>query len=86
MSIESFLTNSLISASSSGLSLLFPILATALAYFHYEALDNEASPIDLPSEMLLPSYDFIVIGGGSAGTCMFEILIIFVIRKQISFL
>ncbi|XP_039305528.1 uncharacterized protein LOC105194944 [Solenopsis invicta] len=67
MSIESFLTNSLISASSSGLSLLFPILATALAYFHYEALDNEASPIDLPSEMLLPSYDFIVIGGGSAG-------------------
>ncbi|XP_012061306.1 PREDICTED: glucose dehydrogenase [FAD, quinone] [Atta cephalotes] len=67
MGIESFVTESLTSASTSGFSLLFPILAAALAYFQYEALDNEAPPIDVPSEMLLPSYHFIVIGGGSAG-------------------
>jgi len=69
MGIESFVTESLTSASTSGFSLLFPILAAALAYFQYEALDNEAPPIDVPSEMLLPSYHFIVIGGGSAGMC-----------------
>ena len=68
MGIESFLAGSLNSASTNGL-FFFPILAATLAYFHYEVLDNEASPIDVPSEMLLPSYHFIVIGGGSAGTC-----------------
>ncbi|XP_018310633.1 glucose dehydrogenase [FAD, quinone] [Mycetomoellerius zeteki] len=67
MGIESFLTESMTSASTGGLSLLFPILAATFAYFHFEALDNEAPPIDVPSEMLLPSYHFIVIGSGSAG-------------------
>lgn len=75
MGVESFLAEGLTSASTSGLSLLFPVLAATLAYFHYEVLDNEAPPIDMPSEMLLPSYDFIVIGGGSAGTCPFKILV-----------
>ena len=70
MGIESFLAGGLTSASTSGLSFFFPILAATLAYFHYEVLDNEASPINVPSEMLLPSYHFIVIGGGSAGTCI----------------
>lgn len=69
MGIESFLAESLTSASTSGLSLFFPVLAATLAYFHYEVLDNEAPPVDVPSEMLLSSYHFIVVGGGSAGKC-----------------
>lgn len=67
MGIESFLAGGLTSASTSGLSLFFPVLAATLAYFHYEALDNEAPPINVPPDMLLPSYDFVIIGGGSAG-------------------
>ncbi|RLU15835.1 hypothetical protein DMN91_011591 [Ooceraea biroi] len=66
MGIESILTGGLTSATG-GLSWFFPVLAAALVYFQYEAMDNEAPPINVPSEMLLPSYDFIVIGGGSAG-------------------
>jgi len=66
MGIESILTGSLTSATG-GLSWFFPVLAAAIVYFQYEAMDNEAPPINIPSESLLPSYDFIVIGGGSAG-------------------
>lgn len=66
MGIESVLTGGLTSASS-GLSWFFPVLAAALVYFEYEVMDNEAPPINIPSEVLLPSYDFIVIGSGSAG-------------------
>lgn len=67
MGIESFLAEGLTSASTSGLSLFFPVLAATLAYFHYEVLDNEAPPLNVPSEMLLSSYHFIIVGGGSAG-------------------
>lgn len=56
------------STSSSGLSWFFSVLTATLLYFHYEVLDNEAPPIDVPSEELLRSYDFIIVGGGSAGT------------------
>ncbi|KAL6259292.1 hypothetical protein P5V15_009211 [Pogonomyrmex californicus] len=67
MGIENFLVQSLTSASTSGLLWFFPVLGAILVYFQYEVLDNEAPPINVPSEMLLPSYHFIVIGGGSAG-------------------
>lgn len=66
MGIESVLTGGLTSASS-GLSWFFPVLAAALVYFEYEVMDNEAPPINIPSEVLLPAYDFIVVGAGSAG-------------------
>lgn len=72
MGIESVLAGGLTTAST-GLSWFFPVLAAALVYFHYEVLDNEATPINVPSEVLLHSYDFIVIGGGSAGTPTREI-------------
>ncbi|XP_065205514.1 glucose dehydrogenase [FAD, quinone]-like [Planococcus citri] len=44
-----------------------PLLIAALAYFHYELMDPESRPIDIETEMLQPQYDFIVVGGGSAG-------------------
>lgn len=66
MGIENVLAGGLTTATA-GISWLFPILA-AIIYLHYEVLDNEAPLINVPSEVLLPSYDFIVIGGGSAGT------------------
>lgn len=44
-----------------------PLLIAALAYFHYELMDPESRPIDMENELLLPQYDFIIVGGGSAG-------------------
>lgn len=73
MGIESVLTGGLTSASS-GLSWFFPVLAAALVYFQYEVMDNEGPPINVPSEVLLPSYDFIVVGAGSAGTLFFPLI------------
>lgn len=66
MGIESILTAGVTSATG-GFSWFFPVLAAALVYFQYEAMDNEAPPINIPSDELLTSYDFIVIGAGSAG-------------------
>ncbi|XP_026666959.1 uncharacterized protein LOC113463925 [Ceratina calcarata] len=80
MGIESVLAGGLTSASS-GLSWFFPVLAAALVYFQYEVMDNEAPPINIPSEVLLPSYDFIVIGAGSAGTFVKDVLAIQLIPK-----
>lgn len=44
------------------------MLVGAVAYFQYEEIMSpEARPIDMPSEHLLDEYDFIIVGGGSAG-------------------
>ncbi|XP_043491507.1 glucose dehydrogenase [FAD, quinone] [Polistes fuscatus] len=66
MGVESAFIGGL-STTGTGLSWFFSVLTAALLYFHYEVLDNEAPPIDVPFEELLRSYDFIVVGGGSAG-------------------
>lgn len=45
-----------------------PMLVAALAYFQYEEIMSpESRPIDIPSDQLLDEYDFIIVGGGSAG-------------------
>lgn len=52
----------------SNLAWFIPTLAAAIVYFQYDVMDPESRPIDVPSELLLPAYDFIVVGSGSAGT------------------
>ncbi|XP_015597076.1 glucose dehydrogenase [FAD, quinone]-like [Cephus cinctus] len=66
MGVESVVT-SMITSASGGLTYFFPVLAAAIAYFQYEVMDPESRPINVPSELLLPAYDFIVVGAGSAG-------------------
>ncbi|XP_046414126.1 glucose dehydrogenase [FAD, quinone]-like [Neodiprion virginianus] len=56
-----------LSSAAGNLAWFFPVLAAAIAYFQFEVMDPESRPIDVPSELLLPAYDFIVIGAGSAG-------------------
>lgn len=51
-----------------GLSSWFlPMLVAAVAYFHYELMDPESRPIDIVDEMMYDSYDFVIVGAGSAG-------------------
>lgn len=64
--------SSIASSATGSLSYFFPTLAAALLYFQYDLMDPESRPIDVPSEVLLPAYDFIVVGAGSAGLSLLE--------------
>lgn len=66
MGIEDVLSG-VVGSATGGWSLFFPTLVATIAYFQYDIMDPESLPIDVPSEILLPSYDFIVVGAGSAG-------------------
>lgn len=51
----------------SNLAVFVPALVAAIAYFQFEDMDPESRPINVATEDLLDRYDFIIIGGGSAG-------------------
>lgn len=44
---------------------LIPLLLAAISYYRYDRVDPESRPID--QKTLFAQYDFIVVGGGSAG-------------------
>ena len=45
---------------------ILPFLLAAFAYFHYDQFDPENKPVD--RKQVDHEYDFIVVGGGSAGS------------------
>ena len=51
----------------SHMGVFLPALIAAIAYFQYDLMDPESRPIDTDTELLHDSYDFIIVGAGSAG-------------------
>lgn len=47
---------------------LVPLLLLFLNYYRHDEVVNASKSIDVPVESLKNTYDFIVVGGGSAGT------------------
>lgn len=44
---------------------LIPLMLAAISFYRYDRVDPESRPID--QQTLYAEYDFIVVGGGSAG-------------------
>jgi hypothetical protein len=44
-----------------------PMLVAAIAYYQFDQTDPEGRPADVTDSLMLPEYDFIVVGAGSAG-------------------
>ncbi|XP_026740785.1 glucose dehydrogenase [FAD, quinone] isoform X2 [Trichoplusia ni] len=53
-------------AAGSQVALFIPMLVAAIAYYRFDSKDPEGRPADV-GDALLPEYDFIVVGAGSAG-------------------
>ncbi|KPJ15961.1 Glucose dehydrogenase [acceptor] [Papilio machaon] len=61
------ITGSAIAAASTEVAWFIPMLVAAVAYYQYDQTDPESRPADVTSDHLLPEYDFIIVGAGSAG-------------------
>ena len=48
-------------------SVMYALLAFAVAYFHPETFDPENRITNVPDSGLEEEYDFVIVGGGSAG-------------------
>ena len=46
---------------------LLALITAAVAYLNYSQVDPRGRVVDIPVNLLQSSYDFIIIGGGSAG-------------------
>lgn len=64
--MDNYQIQEILSIASHDVSFL-PILAAAMFYFNHEPRVPENSIIDQPGDMILVQYDFIIVGGGSAG-------------------
>lgn len=51
---------------------LIPLLLAAISYYRYDRVDPESRPID--QKILYAQYDFIIIGAGSAGNLLKQLL------------
>ncbi|XP_014290350.1 glucose dehydrogenase [FAD, quinone] [Halyomorpha halys] len=56
-----------ISSAISPLTAFYVALFGATMLFNYNSIDPNLRPINIPSTKLLPAYDFIIVGAGSAG-------------------
>ncbi|XP_041971827.1 glucose dehydrogenase [FAD, quinone] [Aricia agestis] len=56
-----------IAAASSQVSWFIPMLVAAIAYYQFDQTDPDGRPADVDDSVMLPEYDFIIVGAGSAG-------------------
>lgn len=54
-------------AATTNLAVFVPALIASIAYFQYEQMDPESRPVNVETNQLFDTYDFIVVGSGSAG-------------------
>lgn len=48
-------------------AVFLPALIATIAYLQYDLMDPESKPINMETAELYDTYDFIVVGSGSAG-------------------